>query len=329
MAIFRSGLKQILPSKINLISGPGCPVCVTNQADIDLMIALAKEKNVIIATFGDMLKVPGTKSSLEKERAKGADIRIIYSPLDALEIARQNKNKSVIFLAVGFETTAPATASVITDAKNNKINNFLIYCNHKLIPPAIRALLDTDKLNLDGLILPGHVSTIIGSCAYEFIAEDYRVPCVVSGFEPADILESILALLKQISQKEAKVEIQYSRAVQTQGNILAQDILAKVFTLDDASWRGLGIIKKSGYKLNKIYRNFNACDRFKIKVDGSYEARGCLCGEILRGIKRPPDCRLFAKFCTPLNPYGPCMVSSEGTCTSWYKYQWKTKNISY
>lgn len=320
MAIFKSGLRQLLPKNINLISGPGCPVCVTAQSDIDQMISLAKEKNVIIATFGDMLKVPGTESSLEKERAKGADIRVVYSPTDALEISRENKDKEVIFLAVGFETTSPATASVIADAQKNKRNNFSIYCNHKLIPPAMEALLEAKEVKLDGFICPGHVSTIIGSRPYEFIVRKYKIPCVVSGFEPVDILESILMLLKQISRKRAAVEIGYKRAVKPQGNTLAQRILSCVFELDDASWRGLGVIKKSGYKLNKRYRNFDARDKFKIRINKSQEAKGCLCGEVLRGVRTPLQCKLFAKVCNPENPYGPCMVASEGTCSAWYKY---------
>jgi len=323
MAIFRSGIKQLLPKNINLISGPGCPVCVTSQADIDQMLALAEMKNVIITTFGDMLKVPGTKSSLEKERADGSDIRTVYSPQDTLEIARQNKNKEVVFLAVGFETTSPAIASVVSDAKEKKIKNFSIYSCHKLIPPAMKALLQAQEIKLDGFICPGHVSTIIGSAAYESICRDYKIPCVISGFEPVDILETVLMLLKQIEQKKAKVEIQYKRAVKAQGNILAQKILHRVFTESDAQWRGLGIIPKSGLKLNKNYQNFEAKEKFALKAIASQEAKNCLCGEVLRGVKNPSQCKLFAKVCNPENPYGPCMVSSEGTCSAWYKYNIK------
>lgn len=320
MAIFKSGIKQLLPKNINLISGPGCPVCVTSQTDIDQMIALAKIKNVIITTFGDMLKVPGTQSSLEKERAKGANIRIVYSPTDALEIAKSNKNKEVIFLAVGFETTSPAIASVVDDAKIMKAKNFSIYCNHKVIPPAMQALIEAGEIKLEGFICPGHVSTIIGSRAYEFIARDYKIPCVISGFEPLDIVESIFMLLKQVAQKKAKVEIQYKRAVQPEGNLLAQRLLAKIFQPSDAQWRGIGVIKKSGYKLNRAYQSFDAQKKFKIRVNKSKEHKGCLCGEVLRGIKNPRQCKLFAKVCSPENPYGPCMVSTEGTCSAWYKY---------
>jgi len=320
MAIFRSGIKQLLPKNINLISGPGCPVCVTSQADIDRMLALARIKNVIITTFGDMLKVPGTKSSLEKERANGCDIRNVYSPADALEIARQNKNREVVFLAVGFETTSPAVASVVSDAKVKKNKNFSIYSSHKIIPPAMQALLQAQEIKLDGFICPGHVSTIIGSSSYEFICRDYKIPCCISGFEPADILETVLMLLKQIQQKKAFVEIQYKRAVKPQGNILAQKILQQVFTESDAQWRGLGTIPKSGYKLNHDYQDFDAEKKFNLKVIVSQEHKNCLCGEVLRGVRTPSQCKLFAKVCNPENPYGPCMVSSEGTCSAWYKY---------
>lgn len=325
MTIFKSGIKQLLPENINLISGPGCPVCVTSQSDIDKMIALAKQPNVLIATFGDMLRVPGSKSSLEKERANGAKIRIVYSPLDALEIARENKNKTVIFLGVGFETTSPAVASTVDDAKNNKIKNFFIYSNHKLIPPAMRALLENKQIRLDGFICPGHVSTIIGSQAYEFIAREHKVPCVISGFEPVDILESILLLSRQIAQRKYSVEIQYKRAVHDKGNILAQRLLKKVFQISDARWRGLGTIKNSGYKLNKQYKYLDAQERFisilkSLDGNGREEKQGCICGKVLCGLNTPDECRLFGKNCTPENPYGPCMVSSEGTCAAWYKY---------
>lgn len=323
VSIFRSGIKNLLPPNINLISGPGCPVCVTSQRDIDQMIALAKKPEVITTTFGDMLKVPGSKSSLERERANGNDIRIIYSPLDALEIAKENKNKEIVFLAVGFETTSPAVASVIADAKKAKIRNFSIYSSHKIVTPAIQALLKAQEIKLDGFILPGHVSAIIGSHAYNFIAKDYKAPCVISGFEPVDILESILMLLKQIIKKEAKVEIQYSRVVRPEGNILAQKLLAKIFTLCDTDWRGISWIKKSGYKLNKEYQNFDAKEKFNLRISGSIAPKNCLCGEILRGIKTPDKCKLFSKVCNPENPYGPCMVSSEGTCAAWYKYNKK------
>ena len=320
MAIFRSGLKQLLPGNINLISGPGCPVCVTSISDINRMLALARIKNTIITTFGDMLKVPGTKSTLEKERCAGADIRAVYSPADALDIARGNKNKEVIFLAVGFETTSPAVGSVVDDAQAEKISNFSIYCCHKLIPPAIAALLCAREIKIDGFLLPGHVSSIIGTAPYSFIAEKFRIPCVVSGFEATDILETILMLLKQVSLNSAKVEIQYKRAVHAQGNIAAQKMIERVFTPSQADWRGLGIIRESGLKLNSSYKSFDAEARFEIKPGRSHPANNCLCSEVLRGVKNPGECKLFAKRGTPSDPFRPCMVSSEGTCAAWYKY---------
>jgi len=320
MAIFRSGIKQLLPKNINLISGPGCPVCVTSQSDIDCMLALASIKNTVITTFGDMLKVPGTKSSLEKERSAGCDIRPVYSPIDALEIARKNKNKEIVFLAVGFETTSPVIASVVHDAQQQKLKNFSIYCCHKLIPPAMAALLAAREIKISGFICPGHVSSIIGTKAYQFIAQEFKIPCVVSGFEPTDILETILMLLKQVEKKTASVEIQYKRAVQPQGNIPAQKMLKLVFLPGDADWRGLGMIPKSGLKLKPDYAAFDARTKFQIKTVKATEPKNCLCGEVLRGVKTPAQCKLFAKACNPENPFGPCMVSSEGTCSAWYKY---------
>ncbi|HRZ14258.1 MAG TPA: hydrogenase formation protein HypD [Candidatus Omnitrophota bacterium] len=322
MAIFRSGIKQLLPETINLISGPGCPVCVTAQADIDAMLALARDKRVTIATFGDMLKVPGTRSSLEKERAAGCRVVPVYSPLDALELARERPGTEVVFLAVGFETTAPAIASVVSDARRQNITNFSIYCCHKLIPPAMKLLLDARELKLDGFLCPGHVSSIIGSRAYTGIARRYRMPCVISGFEPTDILETVLMLLRQRRGGAARVEIQYKRAVHPAGNPLAMRMLRAVFSAGDADWRGLGVIPDSGLHLKKPFHGFDAARKFRIApVKTAAEPRQCLCGKVLRGVSTPPQCRLFGKTCTPEHPYGPCMVSSEGTCAAWYKYR--------
>jgi hydrogenase expression/formation protein HypD len=320
MAIFRSGLRSLLPPRITIISGPGCPVCVTAQDDIDRMLALARMPEVIITTFGDMLKVPGSAGSLEKERAQGADIRIVYSPLDALEIARAESGKEVVFLGVGFETTAPAVASTIWDAHRDKIKNFSVYSCHKCIPPALAALLAARELRLHGFICPGHVSTIIGSRAYDFVAEDYGIPCVVSGFEPVDILEAIRMLLEKIEKKKASVSIQYRRAVNPGGNPAALQLLSEVFESCDGKWRGLGTIEKSGLALRKRFFGFDAAKRFTLRPGRCRQPKGCLCGEVLRGVKTPAECGLFAKACTPENPYGPCMVSSEGTCAAWFKY---------
>lgn len=320
MAIFRSGIKNILPSGIELISGPGCPVCVTAQEDIDAMLSLSRNKNVIITSFGDMLKVPGTGSTLERERASGADIRTVYSPLDALAIAGENTFKEVVFLAVGFETTAPAIASAVADAKKNGIKNFSLYPCNKTIPRAMKTLLAAKEIRIDGFLCPGHVSSIIGSKAYDFIVQDHNIPCVVSGFEPIDILETVLALLRLSSSGKPAVEIQYKRAVKPEGNLRAVEMIGEVFEQESASWRGLGNIPGSGLKLRGKYAAFDARTKFKIKISSKPRNGQCSCPEILRGVKNPPQCKLFAKACTPENPYGPCMVSSEGTCAAWYKY---------
>jgi len=320
MVIFKNGLKGMLPENVNLLSGPGCPVCVTSQEDIDKAIDLAKNRNVIIATFGDMVRVPGTDSSLEEEKGNGADVRVIYSPNEALKIAKENFAKSVIFLAVGFETTSPLIAASLLDARKEKIENFYVFSSHKLIPPAMKALLDSKEVKIDGFICPGHVSVIIGGNAYRFIAEKYNAPCVITGFEPLDVLQSIYMLLKQIEEDRAEVEIEYFRAVHPQGNRIAQELISEVFELCDVRWRGLGTIPKSGYKLKEGFSDFDAEKEFRPKIKKSKENPDCACGEVLRGVKRPPQCKLFRKICSPEKPYGPCMVSSEGTCAAYYRY---------
>ncbi|TET42921.1 MAG: hydrogenase formation protein HypD [Elusimicrobia bacterium] len=320
MVIFKQGLKGILPKNVNLLSGPGCPVCVTSQEDIDKAIELAKDRNVIITTFGDMIRVPGTNSSLEKERGNGADVRIIYSPSEALRIARENPAREVVFLAIGFETTSPLIAASLLDAQKEKIDNFYIFSSHKLIPPAMEALLESKEVRIDGFICPGHVSVTIGSNAYKFIAQKYNVPCVIGGFEPLDVLQSIYMLLKQIKEKRAEVEIEYFRAVHPQGNRIAQELIAEVFEVSDVMWRGLGTIPKSGLRLKRKFSDFDAEKEFQPKTRKSKENPDCACGEVLRGVKKPTQCKLYRKICTPEEPYGPCMVSSEGTCAAYYKY---------
>jgi len=320
MVIFKQGLKGILPKNVNLLSGPGCPVCVTSQEDIDKIIELAKDENVIIATFGDMIRVPGTNSSLEKERGNGADVRIIYSPSEALRIARENPVRRVVFLAIGFETTSPLIAASLLDVQKEKIDNFYIFSNHKLIPPAMEALLESKEVRIDGFICPGHVSVTIGSNAYKFIAQKYNVPCVIGGFEPLDVLQSIYMLLKQIKEKRAEVEIEYFRAVHPQGNRIAQELIDEVFEVSDVMWRGLGTIPKSGLRLKSKFSDFDAEKEFQPKTRKSKENPDCACGEVLRGVKKPTQCKLYRRICTPEEPYGPCMVSSEGTCAAYYKY---------
>jgi len=319
VAICRKGIKNIIPKNMKLISGPGCPVCVTPVSYIDHIIALSREKNFIVTTFGDMIRVPGSTSSLEKEKANGADIRIVYSTIDALNVARNNPKKNVVFMGVGFETTSPTIASVILKAKEEKINNFSILCVAKIMPPAMKSLLDAEEVNIDGFICPGHVSAIIGSKPYGFIASQYNIPCVISGFEPLDILQTIFMLVKQIEKNEAKVEIQYKRIVKPEGNKIALEKINRVFKIVDSEWRGMGKIPLSGLEIRDKYEQFNA-RKFGISVERPKEISGCRCGEVLRGVIIPPECPLFGKICTPEDPKGACMVSSEGTCAAYYKY---------
>ena len=320
VSIFRSGIRSILPGNISLLSGPGCPVCVTANEDIDLAIALSRQDDVILATFGDMIKVPGTESSLEYERARGADIRAIYSTLDALNFARDNPDKKVVLLGIGFETTSPTIASAILSAASEDMGNFFVLTSHKLVPPAMKAILDAEEVAIDAFLCPGHVSVILGEHPYEFIPKEYGVPCVITGFEPLDILQGILASVRQIEAGEARVENAYKRVVRPEGNPVALDLLDKVFQVCDVSWRGLNVIPQSGFCIREEYRRFDARYAFDISVPPSKEPEGCLCGEVLRGVKQPTDCAFFGKLCTPDNPVGPCMVSSEGTCAAHYKY---------
>ena len=319
---FRFGLKSLLPENLQLISGPGCPVCVTDASYIDNAISFAELKDTIITTFGDMIKVPGSHSSLYKERTKGKDIRVVYSPLDALGIAENNPSKNVIFLGVGFETTAPTIAIAILEAKKKGVRNFFVYSAHKLIPPAMKQLLKDANVCIDGFILPAHVTAIIGADSYNFLKQ-YNMPGVVAGFEPLDMLQGVLMLIRQIRSGRPKVEIQYNRVAKKKGNRQAQRILKKVFKISDSKWRGLGNIPLSALVIKREFRDFDAEKNFKINIlrtrTPKYE-KYCICGEILKGIRRPSDCTLFAKTCTPDEPKGPCMVSSEGSCSIYYEY---------
>jgi len=318
--IAKYGIKSILPENVNLISGPGCPVCVTSQKDIDRAIWIASQKNVIFCTFGDMLKVPGYSTSLEKLKSEGKDIRVVLSAGDCIDIALRNRDKTVIFMAVGFETTSPTVAATILKAKKLKIKNFKIFVSHKLIIPAIEELLKDENLKVNGFILPGHVSTIIGKKPYQFITKKYKKAGVITGFEPEDVLEGIKMLIKQIEHNDFKIEIQYKRAVKEEGNSKAIEILYRVFEKCSSEWRGLGIIENSGLKLKDEFKEFEAENFFEIPEIETKENSGCICGEILKGIKKPSDCTLFKKVCTPFNPVGPCMVSSEGTCSAYYRF---------
>lgn len=321
MAIGKYGIRKLMPENIKLISGPGCPVCVTPSGYIDTAIELSKIKNTIITTFGDMMKVPGSFSTFEKEKANGSKIFVVYSPLDTLRIAEENKDKKVVFLSIGFETTTPLIAQTIKIVKKKKIKNFFILCGNKLIPPVMEFLLKEKDTKIDGFICPGHVSVIIGSSAYKFIPEKFNIPCVISGFEPLDILYSIFLILKNIIEEKPIVLNEYKRVVNEYGNIKAKEVIYEVFDVIDSEWRGIGIVKKSGLKLKKEFMDFDAEEKFGIKIKKVKEKKNCLCGEILKGKKIPFDCPLFEKVCNPENPVGPCMVSSEGTCSAYYKYE--------
>lgn len=320
VAIFRSGLRQLLPPSIQLISGPGCPVCVTANEDIDRAIWLARQPGVIITTFGDLMRVPGSVSSLQQERSRGADVRIVYASFDALRIARDNPNRQVVLIGIGFETTAPTVAVAVQQAAREGLRNFSVFSAHKLLPPAMRALLDSPDLFIDGFICPGHVSTVIGARAYEEFAANYHKPCVITGFEPLDLLQGITMLMEQIERGRAEVMIQYTRAVSWAGNVAAQNALSQVFEAANSTWRGLGEIPASGLTLRGKWRDYDATARFAMPVITVQEHPGCRCGEVLRGVLAPPQCGLFAKVCSPRHPVGPCMVSSEGTCGAYHRY---------
>ena len=323
VAIARSGFQSVLPKTVHLISGPGCPVCVTAQSDIDYIIALTHLPNTIIATFGDMVRVPGSSTSLMRRKAEGAPIEVVYSPLDALRLAQNHPEKQVVLIGVGFETTTPLVAATIERAYALEMKNFSVFAAHKRVPPALKALINDPKLALDALILPGHVSTILGTEPYAFLAFDHRIPGVITGFEPVDVLQGVALLLKQLVEGRAAIEISYKRAVMTEGNPSALKTIDRVFNTCDATWRGLGLIPDSGYAIRKSFSSFDACKRFEVQVEPSIEPRGCRCGDVLRGILTPNECPLFGTACTPTSPVGPCMVSSEGSCAAWYRYRIK------
>ena len=320
MSIFRYGVKDLLPSEIQLISGPGCPVCVTPAGEIDQMINLSLMDGVIVASFGDLVRVPGTRGSLADARAQGARVEIVYSPADALELARHEPTKTVAFLGIGFETTAPSVAATILQAARDEVENFCVFSSHKLMPPALHALLSDPSLKVDGLLCPGHVSTVIGAKAYEPVAEKYGLPCVVAGFEPGDILQGIYMLARQAAEERHEVENAYSRAVLWQGNQRARRITEMVFEPGDAGWRGLGMVEASGLFIRNEFSSLDARKRFALTDKEVPEPYGCLCGQVIKGMALPASCPHFSKSCTPLSPVGPCMVSSEGTCAAYYKY---------
>lgn len=320
MTISRYGLRGILPANIKLLSGPGCPVCVTANFDIDTAIAFSHIPGVILTTFGDMVRVPGSRSSLARERAEGRDVRVVYSILEALEIARQNPSREVVFYAVGFETTAPSTAFGIMEASNAGLKNFSVICMHKTLPNALKALLDSGELGINGFLLPGHVSAIIGAKIYSFLADEYSIGGAITGFDASDILGSVLKLIHQQTAGPL-IENEYRRVVKDNGNQAALAGMQKIFTPCNSDWRGLGTIAGSGLAIKTEWQEYDALHRFSIEVDEPVEHKGCSCGDILRGVKIPSDCSLFGAACTPENPIGPCMVSSEGSCAAYYRYR--------
>lgn len=318
-AISRSGIRWAVDPRLTLLSGPGCPVCVTAQRDLDLAIELARSPGVITATFGDMVRVPGSYSSLERLAAEGKEIRVVYSALDGVKIAQAKPRSSVVLLGVGFETTAPTVAAALLEARSLRLRNFFVLPLFKLIPPALRWIAKAPSSEVEGFILPGHVSVIIGSRPYSFLVEEFKRPCVIAGFEPLDILEGIDALLEQL-QTYPKLEIRYRRAVRPDGNTEALKILDQIFKPVDAEWRGLGSIPQSGLGLREEFQEFDATRRFPQEPPPTRKPKGCRCGEVLLGLLTPPQCGLFGHRCTPATPVGPCMVSSEGACAAYYHY---------
>jgi hydrogenase expression/formation protein HypD len=341
-AILRFGIPTLLPSTVELRSGPGCPVCVTSAADLDHAIALAQVEDVILTTFGDMIRVPGSAPpapaghpprgawgnkggpaearTLAQAKAAGADVRVVYSPLDALTVARENGDRPVVFLGVGFETTAPMVSSAVLAAEAKGLDNFFVFSTHKLTPPATRAILEAGEVGLDGIIGPGHVTTVIGADAWRFLPDERAIPVAVAGFEPLDILRAILALVEMVEDGGADVANAYARSVRLEGNPAAQQAMQQVFEIADAEWRGFGIVPASGLHIREAYARFDAARAFPVEVEPAREPPGCRCGEVLRGVLLPPECALFGNACTPQSPVGPCMVSAEGACAAYYQY---------
>ncbi len=321
MSAFRSGLHSLMPDNVTLLSGPGCPVCVTAQGDIDLMIDLASRQGVTLCTYGDMMRVPGRQGNLEKVRSQGADVRAIYSTMDAVNIAKSQPDRQVVFAAVGFETTAPATAAAVKRADKQSVGNFSVLPSHKRVVPAMTALLESGAVNLNGFLCPGHVSVIIGAMPYRPIVDRFKQPCVITGFEELNMAAGLARLTEMIRDGRCELVNQYPEAVTDVGNRVAQQLLEEVFEPADMRWRGLGVIPDSGLALRGQYKRFDAQHRFELATPPDKETPGCICGQVISGMATPHDCRLFGKACTPINPLGPCMVSSEGTCQAWFKYR--------
>ncbi|HJV21007.1 MAG TPA: hydrogenase formation protein HypD [Sediminibacterium sp.] len=319
-SLVKNGILDMLPDKITMVHGPGCPVCVTSISVIDEAIYLAEQPNTIMCSFGDMLRVPGSKKSLLEVKAEGADVRILYSPLEAVQLAKQNPDKQVVFFAVGFETTAPANALSVVHADQLELDNYSILASHVLVPPAMEAILSDEENLIDAFLAAGHVCTIMGIDEYHPVAEKYECPIVVTGFEPVDLLQGILMAVQQLEKGEYKVENQYTRSVQREGNRLAQDTIQKVFAVSDRVWRGIGNIPQSGYEVNDRYKNYNARLKFTIDLPFAEENKECISGDIMKGLKKPKQCPNFGTKCKPEHPLGAPMVSSEGACAAYYHY---------
>ncbi|MGO9490244.1 MAG: hydrogenase formation protein HypD [Solirubrobacteraceae bacterium] len=320
-AIYRYGLEELLPDGVELVHGPGCPVCVLPMGRVDDAVAIAQRPEVILTCFGDMLRVPGSHGSLLEAKARGADVRIVYSPLDALRIATEHRDREVVFFAIGFETTAPSTALTLKRARAGRVANFSCVCNHVMIEPPLRALLDSPDLRIDGFVGPGHVATVIGARPFEFIPREYGKPIVVSGFEPLDVLQSIQMLLVQLAEGRREVEVQYRRVVSWEGNARAREVMGEVFTTrEHFEWRGLGSIPDSALGISEAYAELDAERRFALPGVGVADPRECQCGEVLKGVIKPWQCRVFGTACTPERAIGACMVSPEGACAAYYSY---------
>jgi len=319
--IFRYGIEQMLPESIEMVHGPGCPVCVLPMGRVDDCVALAERPDVIFTTFGDAMRIPGSKKSLLKDKADGADIRMVYSPLDALELARRNPERQVIFFALGFETTMPSTALTVQQAKAESIQNFSLFCNHITTVPTIKAILDSPDMQIDGFLAPGHVSMVVGEQPFQFIAEQYHKPIVITGFEPIDILHSIYLVLKQMADKRCEVENQYQRVVQADGNAQGLSAIHEVFELREFfEWRGLGSIDHSGVRMRDSYASYDAEKKFQVPNLKIADPKSCQCGEVLKGVIRPWECKVFGSQCNPETPMGALMVSSEGACAAYYNF---------
>jgi hydrogenase expression/formation protein HypD len=319
-SLVKNGLLELLPDKVQMIHGPGCPVCVTPLNLIDKAVHLAMEEGVILCSFGDMLRVPGSKMSLLEAKSRGADVRILYSPLEAVQIAKKNPQKEVVFFAVGFETTAPANALSVVHAERKKLNNYSILASHVLVPPAMEAVVNDPLANIDGFLAAGHVCTIMGIHQYYPLVENHGLPIIVTGFEPIDLLQGIYMCLKQLETGEASLENQYARVVQPEGNPEAVKVIERIFEISDREWRGIGVMPNSGYVIREEYKDFDADRKFKIRIEKAEENKSCIAGQVLKGIKKPHDCPEFGKKCTPQNPLGAPMVSSEGACAAYYHF---------